>query len=247
MLIGEPPPSQADLHFRVLGIPVRVSPWFWAGSVMFAISGHERADPLVSIVIVAVIFASILVHELGHAFMQRRFGGRPWITLIAIGGLASCNDCDRSPKSQILISLAGPAAGFAFAALILAALKASGRQIVFGSYEGVLGFFLPDWNPPLTSWLLENAAFYLLQVNILWGIVNLLPVYPLDGGRVAREVLTLKNPVAGIVQSLWLSCGTAAAVAIYGLLNNNIFTIFMFGYLAYASYQTLQAYQSHWR
>lgn len=251
MLIGEPPPSQADLHFRVFGIPVRVHPWFWGVSLLFAINGAKNeaneSDPLVVFIIVAVVFVSVVVHELGHAFLQRRFGGRPWITLHGLGGLASCDDCDRSPRSQILISLAGPAAGFALAASILAALKASGRQIVFGNYAGLLGFFLPDWNPPLASWLLENAVFFLLQVNILWGIINLLPVYPLDGGRVAREVATLTNPRSGIVQSLWLSCGTAAVVAIYGLTNSSIFTTLMFGYLAYASYQTLQAYQSHWR
>lgn len=247
MLLVDPPPSQGDLHFRVFGIPVRVHPWFWIISLMWGISGSEKADPVSTLIVVAVVFVSILVHELGHAFVQRRFGGRPRITLYALGGLATCDDCDRSPRSQILISLAGPAAGFAFAAILLAAIRLSGRQVIFGNYEGLMGLFIPDWEPLFASRVANITMFYLLQVNILWGVINLLPIYPLDGGRVARELFTLTNPRRGIIQSLWLSIGIAAAVAAYALTQNLIFTTFMFGYLAYANYQTLQAYEQHWR
>lgn len=247
MILAEPPPSQADLHFRVFGFPVRVHPWFWAVALMWGISGHEKADPVATLIRVAVVFVSILVHELGHAFVQQRFGGRPRITLYAFGGLASGGDCDRSPRNQILISLAGPAAGFAFAAILLAAIRFSGRQVIFGNYSGILGLFLPDWEPLFAAPTVNLAIFYLLQVNILWGIINLLPIYPLDGGQVSRELFTLNHPRRGIVQSLWLSAGTAAVVAVYAVSQNLIFTTFMFGYLAYANYQTLQAYEQHWR
>src|SRR5204863_121738 len=139
MLLVEPPPSQGDLHFRVFGISVRVSPWFWIISLLWGVNASKdpkgNSDPLNTLIVVAVVFVSILVHELGHAFVQRRFGGRPRITLYALGGLASCDDCDRSPRSQILISLAGPAAGFAFAAILLASIRLSGRQVIFGNYD----------------------------------------------------------------------------------------------------------------
>ena len=62
----------------------------------------------------------------------------------------------------------------------------------------------------------------LLHVNILWGLVNLLPIYPLDGGQIARELFTLGNPRAGIIQSLQLSAGAAVLVAAYALLNQRI-------------------------
>jgi Zn-dependent protease len=199
---------------------------------------------------VAVVFVSILVHELGHAFLQRHFGGHPWITLYGLGGLAMCDDCDRSPRSQILISLAGPAAGFLLAALVVALLA------VTGHFRGLQWDLMPvNWMPfDLAYWsanhkpsLRDAAVGDLLWVNIFWGLVNLLPIYPLDGGRVAREVLTLAHPRRGIVQSLWLSIFAAAAVAAFGaVVLQSIFMALFFGYLAYANYQTLQAYEQRW-
>jgi Zn-dependent protease len=189
---------------------------------------------------VAIVFVSILVHELGHAFVQRYFGGNPWITLYSFGGLASCNDCDRSPGSQILISLAGPFAGFLLAAVVVAILFALGR---------VQSFEL-DWIP--VNWVpfrsqLDLVIAIALLVNIAWGVLNLLPVYPLDGGHVARELFTLQSPRVGIIRSLQLSIGAAVLVAIYALSNEQFYTCVMFGFLAYGSYQALMAYQNHWR
>jgi Zn-dependent protease len=246
MFLAEPPRSQADLHFRLFGFPVRVSPWFWIVSLLMGIGlgSDEKADPIKTLLWVAVVFVSILVHELGHAFVQRRFGGRPWITLYGLGGMASCDDCDRSPTSQILISLAGPLAGFLFAALILVAIRLAGHAIRFGVLPGLIGLFLPAWEP-FGAPAVNEVIFDLLYVNIFWGLVNLLPIYPLDGGRVARELFTLNQPRAGIVQSLWLSIVAAGAMAVFGLSRNSLFITVMFGYLAYASYQIIRAYDRY--
>src|SRR6185436_11971377 len=128
MLLGEPPPTQADVHFRLFGIPIRVHPYFWIVSLIMGAGGiGGKAEPVDALVWVVVVFISILVHELGHAFMQRTYGGHPWITLYGLGGLASCNDCDRSPRRQIIISLAGPIAGFLLAAVILLAMRLTGQ------------------------------------------------------------------------------------------------------------------------
>ncbi len=249
MLLGEPAPSPADLHFRLFGIPVRVSPWFWVVSLLLGMGGGP-ADPVNTLIWVAVVFVSILVHELGHAFTQRYYGGNPWITLYSFGGLASCNDCDRSPRSQILISLAGPAAGFLLAGAVVAVLAALGR------IQGLRLDLIPvQWVPFDTEYFLANGKLTLrdeliwdlLVVNILWGVVNLLPVYPLDGGRIARELFTLSNSQAGIVRSLQLSVGTAALVAVYALTQEQFWTCVMFGALAYSSYQALQSYRNSWR
>ena len=87
MLLGEPPPTQGDLHFRILGFPVRVHPFFWVSTLLLGMGGGE-ADPVETLIWIGVVFISILVHELGHAVMQRRYGGRPWVTLYGLGGLA---------------------------------------------------------------------------------------------------------------------------------------------------------------
>src|SRR4051812_7868076 len=130
MLIGEPPPTQADLHFRLFGIPVRIHPFFWITALFLGMGGRQ-ADPQQTLVWIVIVFVSILIHELGHAAMQIRFGGHPWITLYGFGGLASCNDCDRSPWRQIIISLGGPFAGFMLAALVVLAMRLSGRGLGF--------------------------------------------------------------------------------------------------------------------
>jgi len=261
MLLVEPPPSQGDLHFRVFGVPVRIHPWFWIVAVILGLGGSGPADPLQTLVWVAVMFVSILVHEMGHAFRQRRFGGHPRVTLYGLGGLAACDDCDRSPRSQVLISLAGPAAGFLLAAAVVLLVRVSGRQIGFvpagkevdweslGIQSAVIQpmILFRAYFEPFASELANHVVADLLQINILWGLINLLPIYPLDGGRVARELFTLSQPRRGIVQSLWLSIVVAGSMAAFGLLRGSIFTAFMFGYLAYANYQTLQAYERHWQ
>src|SRR5262249_20445826 len=161
------------------------------------LGGGERADPMETVLWVAVVFASILIHELGHAFTQRFYGGHPRITLYSFGGLAYCDDCDRSPRSQILISLAGPAAGFLFAAALILVLRGTGHLNGFRRSMNPV-----DWTPYDLNYLMLNGKTSprdtliskLLYVNIFWGLVNLLPIYPLDGGRIAREVFTLDNP-----------------------------------------------------
>lgn len=245
MFAVEPPPSPADLHFRIFGFPVRVSPWFWGVLLLMKLSGAGKVDPKEVLVWVAVVFVSILIHELGHAVLQRRYGGRPRIVLYGFGGLAISDDSDRSPQSQILISLAGPCAGFLFAALVLVVIQLSGHDVRFNFQHGLLAALIPRWDlfdAPLANLLI----FYLLYVNIFWGLVNLLPIYPLDGGRVSRELFTTNQPRQGIIQSLWLSAAVAAAFAVFGLVRGSIFIAVMFGYLAYANYQNIQAYERHW-
>lgn len=242
MFAAEPPPSQADVHFRVFGFPVRVSPWFWVVTLLL---GIRQAEPVAVLTWIVVVFVSIVVHELGHAFLQRRYGGWPRIVLYGFGGLAISDVDDRSPRAQILISLAGPIAGFLFAAAILAIVQFTGHQLRFGATPGIVSKLIPLWTP-YESPLANRLVLYLLYVNIFWGLVNLLPIYPLDGGRIAREVLTLFHPRRGIIQSLWLSIFAAGAMAVWGLLQSGLFAAVMFGYLAYASYQTLLAYQSRY-
>jgi len=246
MILTEPPSSPYDLHFRVFGFPVRVHPWFWIIALLFGISGQSRADPVETIIWVGVVFVSILVHELGHAVLQRRYGGRPRIVLYGMGGLAIAEGSDPAPGPQILVALAGPLAGFLFAALVLAVIRIAGHEVRFGAFPGWIGYVIPAWQPfdaPLTN----KVILDLLWVNIFWGLINLLPIYPLDGGRVAREVMTLQQPRRGIIRSLWLSTIAAAAVAVWGLLSfGSLFIPLFFGYLAYSSYQTLRAYEQQW-
>lgn len=240
MFLNEPPPTQADLHFRVLGIPVRVHPFFWLVTLFLKIGGRGSGEPRDVLIWIVVVFVSILVHEVGHAILQQFYGGHPWITLYGFGGLASCNDCDRRPWSQILISLAGPIAGFFLAGFVVSILFALRRLEAFELWWVPIQWTLFD-SP------LDKVIGYLMFVNLTWGLVNLLPIYPLDGGQVARQLFLLWNSHTGTLMSLQLSAGAAILVTALAALNSELYIAIMFGMLAYGNFQAIQFYRNHWR
>lgn len=255
MLIAEPPRSQGDVHFRLLDFPIRIHPFFWVAVLLLGYRPDGTA-PLELIVWVVVVIVSIVVHELGHAVLQRRYGGRPRIVLYGFGGLAITDYVDFTPRRQIAISLAGPAAGLCLAGATLLVLWASGHPVgvQLGSqfrFEGSglqADYALPllllnvYWAAPEQT-LPDLVVLHLLTVNIYWSLLNLLPIYPLDGGRVSRELFTMKNHSTGIELSLQLSIATAAVIVLYALVHRRMFLALMLGYLAYTNYQTLRRYQ----
>ncbi|KKK56710.1 hypothetical protein LCGC14_3061790, partial [marine sediment metagenome] len=243
VILGEPPRTQGDLNFSLLGFPVRVHPLFWLVTLMLGARNNDVPGLLSWI---AAVFISILLHELGHAVVMRAYGYRPWITLYGMGGLASYNPGDaynsRGPTTlgQIAISLAGPGAGFLLAALIIAGMAVAGRISAFFPHGA-------GW-PWVMPYLIgsETFTYYLLYINIFWGLVNLLPVYPLDGGKVSQEIFLKFNSRDGIRQSLILSMITAGGLVAFALRSHDWYIALFFAYLGYSSYTTLQAY-SHGR
>jgi Zn-dependent protease len=152
------------LSFRLGKIPVRVLPSFFLMTVFLGLSALDWR--LAAWVI--VVFVSVLVHELGHATMGLAFGLEPRIDLHGMGGTTSWTTRrELGAARRIAISLAGPGAGFAAGA------------IVWG-----LG---P--RPFLALPLGEVVYDELLYVNVVWGILNLLPMLPLDGGNVTVQAL----------------------------------------------------------
>ena len=262
MLLGEPAPTQGDLHFTIFGFPVRIHPMFWLVAFVFGLGAPTL--PLV-FVWVAAVFISILIHELGHSLVLRRYGISPRITLYGMGGLASYNPAQArdqrafSSFAQITISAAGPLAGFLFAALIVVAIILSGKTFV---WEFVFPYGLMIVPIGISSETLAYFTYDLLFVSITWGLFNLLPVYPLDGGSISRELFLRFNTREGIRRSLTLSFVTAAGIAVLVLarafrgadleggiqgvaIDGNLFIALLFGYLAYFSYAALQAYNNH--
>lgn len=246
MLLGEPPRSQADLVFSLFGFPVRVHPFFFLVIFLLGPWRSPSGSPIVPMVIwIVAVFVSILWHELGHAFAMRAYGYQPWITLYGFGGLTSYNPHGSSRGSgtlpQILITLAGPGAGFLLAAVVTGGLMLAGFRMVVD--VGLPFGLLPGPREIIGSENLTRFIQQLLFINVAWGVLNLLPVYPLDGGQVAREILVAANPREGIQQSLKLSIFTGVILAVYAVAQlGSLFMAFLFGYLAYSSYTTLQAY-----
>lgn len=250
MLSVEPPRTAYDLHFQVAGIPVRVHPLFWLLALFFATGGGTGVDPdagLRLLIFTGVLFVSILVHELGHSVVMRYFGQTPRIVLYMLGGLAIADAGSimgyraggRTRPQQILISLAGPGAGFLLAVVTVAVVVALG-----GSFDLTLANvpFIYDLTlPGGISRALELAIAGLLWINIFWGLVNLLPVLPLDGGHVAQQLFEMADHANGLVRCLWLSVITGAVAAVAGWVYlDSVFTALLFGSLAISNYLTLQ-------
>jgi Zn-dependent protease len=247
MLIFQvPPPTRYDLRFNLAGFPVRVHPLFWLIAVLL---GYSSGNIFQILIWVVVVFISILVHELGHALAFRRYGLSSQIILHFAGGLTVPESTywgsrwatvALGPNQNIFISLAGPGAGFIFAGLVIAAVALTGGNVIS---TRLLGFIpIPALAIlPFGGELLSIFVTELLWVNIFWGVINLMPVYPLDGGSVTRNVLLQADPVDGVRKSLWISVIAGALIAFLAFFFlRSLFMALMFGLLAFQSYQSLQ-------
>jgi stage IV sporulation protein FB len=94
---------------------------------------------------------------------------------------------------------------------------------------------------------LEKLLNFLFFINVYWGLVNLLPVFPLDGGHISREVFLYFDPRRGIPRSLMLSIVAAVAVALYLMFHFHSINGLLFAYFAYESYLMLRAYSGFTR
>ncbi|MEO8791519.1 MAG: M50 family metallopeptidase, partial [Chthoniobacteraceae bacterium] len=126
--------------------------------------------------LICLIFLCVLLHEFGHAFAARRYGIRtPDITLFPFGGVARIERMPENPRQEIVIALAGPAVNVVIAAVLWVALAAMGSA---GKID------------PIN--LEGSFAVQLLAVNIWLLLFNLIPAFPMDGGRVLRALLALR-------------------------------------------------------
>jgi len=245
-MLYEPTPSPGELHFSLFGIPVRVHPFFWL--IGLVLGPLTRAGLPENLAWITAFFIGILLHELGHAAVLRALGHQPWIVLYGFGGLTG-----HGPQTafrrfgppwvrEILISAAGPAAGFLLAGAIVVALLASGRTVIMHVVFWPLMF--PEFDPHGLPPLFAEFLYDLLFVTIAYGILNLLPVLPLDGGQIARSVLTRIDPRGGLRKALVLSVVVAVVVAVAAVaklgLNDALFLALLFGWLAVNNYQALQ-------
>ncbi len=240
MYPGEPERSRGDLIFTLFGFPVRIHPMFW---LVTAVMGRSM-DLKQVVAWVLAVFVAILVHELGHASVMRSFGFRPWITLYGFGGLTSRSGGGfyrsrrESSLAQVMICLAGPGAGFLLAFVVASLLSITGHRV---SVEWLAGFFpFVEILDLVGSLLLTHFIDSLLQVSVFWGAINLLPIYPLDGGQVAREIIMRLNWREGLRLSLVISLVAAGAMALVSFFKfGSAFMGIFFLYLAVISYMSL--------
>jgi Zn-dependent protease len=190
-VFGGSSPS-ALLRFRIVGIPVDVQPWFLVVAGLGAL--QLRSPPLV-LIWMAIVTASVLWHELGHALTMRRFGYAPRIELHAMGGLAHWPPgANPSARQALLVTAAGPFAGLVLGAIVWLLARGAG---------------------PL-PYLARIAVDWVVWVNLAWSLFNLLPLLPLDGGNLLDH---LSEHISGTARPRWVgwaSTVTGGAVVLFG-------------------------------
>jgi Zn-dependent protease len=204
----------------------------------------SRQDLLMVLLWIIVLFVSILVHELGHALTSRKMTGvTPSIKLWGMGGLAYPNT-QLTRKQSFWVTWAGPLAGLGFFGLIVLTCCAIYGFAIGTDLTMILLFpsretytVLAKMNDPVLYMLKD-----LLRVNFWWSLMNLLPVFPLDGGQIYASIE--RSP-----KKVWtVGMVTGALVAVAALLFlQKLFIAILFGYFAFQNYKRLEHLKGHSR
>lgn len=220
------------LRFRAFGVPVYVQPAFWLTALLL---GGGIKQPGLLLLWIATVFISVLVHELGHVAAMRMTGGGGQIVLTAFGGLAIPEaPAPRSRGQSIWISAAGPLAQLALGAGVALFMMSAGYTVSVAAGRSGIPF------PHMVSAPGEAAPLYLfagvnflLYISFFWSVINLAPVYPLDGGQIARAFL-------GNKPALVLSLILGGAIALLCFTAGNLFMGLFFAWMAISNVQTLR-------
>ncbi len=208
------------VRFNLFGFPVTIEPFFWLLCAVIAFAGMPPSGGpevlALGLTKAVVLFTAILLHELGHALAYKRFGSpHAAITIHGMGGLCTGSG-HFTPKQKISISFAGPLVNIILAGVGFAAMKLL---------------------PAESSSLPYVAASTLFIFNAFVAALNLLPILPMDGGRIAEQLLGPRRirtvAIIGIV--------TAVLAAAFSWLSFSFLILpFLFLYFAYQNFQILQ-------
>lgn len=208
--------------FRVFGIQLAVHAsfvlllayWGYQGWLEGGLPGMAW-----SVGLIVLFFVCVILHELGHSLTARRYGiNVPRIMLLPIGGMAEMDRIPRKPSQELLITVAGPAVNFLLMALLLPLVwrgLAQGEDILVYSVDGVV--------------------YQLWWANLIMGVFNLAPVFPMDGGRIFRALLALKLPY---LRATWWAVMVGRVLAIgliaWGLYTDRLMLAVLFTFILFA-------------
>ena len=168
--IGKVSGIEVHVHFTFVLLLVFIGFAYWQ-------STHQIGAALAGVAFILALFGCVLLHELGHALMARRYGIKTQdITLLPIGGIARLERMPENPIQELWVALAGPAVNVAIAAVLFLFLSAT------------IGFSAAANLSTVTGSILQR----LLAVNLLLAVFNMLPAFPMDGGRVLRALLSTR-------------------------------------------------------
>lgn len=193
---------------RLFGIELRVHATFflllaWIGLMGWSAGGAPAAA--ISVLYIVILFICVVAHEFGHALMARRFGIRtPDVTLLPIGGLARLERMPTKPMQEVAVALAGPAV----------------NVVVFLVLWALFGLAPAD--TAITDLTLSALPGQIAVLNLVLAVFNLLPAFPMDGGRVLRALLATRMDRMNATRAAAAAGqGLAFAMGLYGLLSGN--------------------------
>ncbi|MCA9975186.1 MAG: site-2 protease family protein [Anaerolineales bacterium] len=204
----------------VRGIDIRLHPTFplillWAG-LQFGLAGGSWASAVFGVLAVTALFVLVTLHELGHSFAAQHYGVPvKQIVLTPIGGVAQLDHIPEKPIQEFVIAIAGPAVNFMIAIMMGMAVWGFGIEISNPLFALSIGGL---------SWA---ALFsYVFVYNIFLALFNLLPAFPMDGGRVLRALLAMRlDYVRATDIAAAIGRGLAVLMGIYGLFSGGIFLV----------------------
>jgi len=211
----------------IFGIPIELHITFLLLLLIFSIFGF------IPLLVIVLLFASVLVHELAHSLVGRHYGAKiKKITLLPIGGVSQM---EAIPKGhEFAIAVIGPLTSIALGAVLF----------LFGSLFGLGMYFDLNW-VELTS--LKDIARIVMSLNFLLGLFNIIPAFPMDGGRVLRAFLSSRMEYLKATEiSVRIGQGLAIVFAFVGVFYNPwliiiAFFIYMGGMGEYQSTQMSSA------
>lgn len=177
--------------------------------------GGTTKSVLFNVVLILAVFLCVVLHELGHALTAKRFDiNTKKITLLPIGGMASLERIPESPKQELLVTLAGPLVNVIIALLLyfIIPVKEFMHLNFTETFEALMGFTV------------KNLLFFLFVVNVGLVIFNMIPAFPMDGGRILRALLAMK---INRVKATQIASTVGQIIAVFFLLIGLLYNPFL--------------------
>lgn len=217
--------------FRIAGIEVRMH-WSFLliilyGAFIFGAGGGNMiVGAFYGVLVILLLFVCVTLHEFGHALVAKHFGvNTPYITLLPIGGVASLERMPDNPSQEFLIAIAGPTVNFIIA-LILTPITLAVAAVQSGPAAAMdMHIFTQALYNAQTPGLV-NLLGYLVMLNLLLGLFNLLPAFPMDGGRILRSLLAIwMSYVQATRVAVFVGQVMAALFVVWGIFGGNFFLL----------------------
>ncbi len=219
--------------FKVRGIQIRMHYTFpliliFAAIQFASLTGRGLTGALFGVIVISILFVIVVLHELGHSIAAQSYGIQvKQIVLLPIGGLAQLARMPEKPSQELVISAAGPLVNFALAAVLAVLGLAYGQELSLQ-----FGIRLP-------AGITLGAVFsYVFAANLFLGLFNLLPAFPMDGGRILRSLLAMRIDYSRATRwAVTIGQGLAVLMGLWGFFGGVFFLILIAFFIFFAAGQ----------